>query len=150
MKKYLYKVAIWPLRLYWFLFRPVSHGVKCIVFRNDGKILFIQNTYGKGWWNFPGGGRKKDETAEAAVVREVSEEVGLDLKDLRMVGHFLSTLEYKRDNIDVFAARTDGEIYRTQAAEIKDHQWLNPSEPPLPLATVAKRALALLLDNRRP
>ena len=117
--------------------------MKCIIRRN-GKILFIRNTYGKGYWNFPGGGIEKGESPEEAVRREVKEEVGLPLNKVRHVGKFLSTLEYKKDNIDVFVADVNEEVLQIQKAEIRDYQRLALDNLPEPLATVAKRSLALL------
>ena len=50
--------------IYWFILRPKTFGVKCII-ENQGEILMIKNNYG-GWkkWMFPGGGIDKNETPE--------------------------------------------------------------------------------------
>ena len=50
----LYKLAH-PLRIaYWFVFRPHYRGAKVIV-RCGDELLFIRNSYGTGYWTFPGG-----------------------------------------------------------------------------------------------
>ena len=60
--------------------RPVV-GVGAVVMK-DGEVLLIQR--GKppkaGEWSLPGGGVELGETTEAAVLREVREETGLDVK----------------------------------------------------------------------
>lgn len=141
MKKYLYKFGIYPLRLYWFLFRPNGYGVKCVIQRPDSKVLFIKNTYGKGYWNFPGGHINRSETAEEAVKREVFEEVGIILDSVTLVVSFLSTLEHKRDHIAVFTAYTEAPVGSVQKSEIADFQWCHIDDYPKPLSGVAKMVL---------
>jgi len=147
MKKYIYKLALYPVKLYWFLFRPNGYGVKCIIKRNDGKILLIRNTYGSGSWNLPGGGVKKGESAEQAVRREVKEETGIILNTLQPIGAFLSTLEYKKDHINVFLAHTNSEIGEIDPGEISEAKWFSSGEFPQSLATVARQSLALLAST---
>lgn len=50
----------------------------------DGRVLVQQRPEGKawaGWWEFPGGKIDPAETPEAAVVRELAEELGLDITE---------------------------------------------------------------------
>lgn len=52
------------------------HVVAAII-KQDNKILATQRGYGefKDWWEFPGGKIEPDETPEAALVREIREEL---------------------------------------------------------------------------
>jgi 8-oxo-dGTP pyrophosphatase MutT (NUDIX family) len=142
MKRYIYKIAIWPVKLYWFIFRPQSYGVKCII-KKDGKILMIRNTYGKGWWNFPGGGIKKNENPEDAIVREVREELSVGVYGLKKIGEFLSTQEYKRDNVYVFYAEMNGSEITIDRNEVRDYKWVDPNALPTPISRVALKAIDL-------
>ena len=48
----------------------------------EGRVLLAQRPAGKpmaGLWEFPGGKLLPDETPEAALVRELSEELGVDI-----------------------------------------------------------------------
>jgi mutator protein MutT len=51
----------------------------------DGRILITQRSQEKhwaaGWWEVTGGGVAAGETSEQAIVRELAEEVGLDVAD---------------------------------------------------------------------
>ena len=49
---------------------------------HDGKILATQRGYGnyKGSWEFPGGKIEPGEAPEAALVREIHEELDADIK----------------------------------------------------------------------
>ncbi|MGF1619258.1 MAG: 8-oxo-dGTP diphosphatase MutT [Rhodomicrobiaceae bacterium] len=49
----------------------------------DGRILLTQRPEGKsmaGLWEFPGGKVEKGETPEAALIREIREELGIELR----------------------------------------------------------------------
>jgi 8-oxo-dGTP diphosphatase len=53
-----------------------------VVIRADGKVLIGQRPAGKpyaGWWEFPGGKREPGEDIDAALARELHEELGLDV-----------------------------------------------------------------------
>lgn len=61
------------------------NGVVCYI-RDNGRVLLQLKTadrFGGGWWNAPGGKLIDGETPLDAVVREVREETGLAVRDLR-------------------------------------------------------------------
>ena len=60
-------------------------GVGVIV-RKDGDILLgkRKNAHGAGGWQFPGGHLEYGESIEACAIREVFEETGLSIKNLRI------------------------------------------------------------------
>ena len=66
--------------------------VSAAIIINEDKILIAQRGYGdyKGYWEFPGGKREEGETGEAAVIREIKEELNLDIK----IDDFLITIDY--------------------------------------------------------
>ena len=60
-------------------------GVAIIVIK-DGKVLLgkRKNSHGSGTWHFPGGHLEFNESIEACARREVLEETGLRIKNIRL------------------------------------------------------------------
>jgi putative (di)nucleoside polyphosphate hydrolase len=56
------------------LYRP---NVAAILTRSDGQILIAERLRFRGAWQFPQGGVDDGETTEAALFREVDEEIGV-------------------------------------------------------------------------
>ena len=64
------------LRIYWRIAKPVTFGVRAVVQAQDGRVLLVKHTYDK-YWYLPGGAVKRGEAAEAALTRELREELGI-------------------------------------------------------------------------
>ena len=64
----------------------------CVVFtkEEEPKVLLIQrgNEPYKGCWAFPGGFMNMEETAEECAVRELKEETGLTVNQIRQIGAY--------------------------------------------------------------
>ncbi len=60
------------------------------VITKNGKVLLCRRRPGSGplggKWEFPGGKIEKGEKASDCLVREIKEELGVDIKDLRYIG----------------------------------------------------------------
>lgn len=59
--------------------------VSCAIIESDGKILAAQrgeNMRNAGKWEFPGGKIEEGESAEACIIREIKEELMIDIEVL--------------------------------------------------------------------
>lgn len=80
----------------------------CAITNDDGAILLIhRNTPGRTQWELPGGKIDDGEEPAVAAVREVSEELGLDVE----IVHGLGAQDFKEDGYTLsyiwFLARYD-------------------------------------------
>jgi mutator protein MutT len=139
----LIKIFFFFDKLCWFIFRPRTYGVKCVV-NSGSEILLIKNNYGMASWTFPGGKIKRGEIAEDAVKREVMEETGILVKNVRQIGQFESTREYKRDNITVFAGEAVNKELNIDHGEILEAKWFFLDNLP-EMSEIARK----ILDMRR-
>ena len=88
-------------------------------------------------WTFPGGRINKNETPEKAIKREVKEEVGLDVLDLKLLDSFISTAEYKKDKIYVFLAKSNKKDFKIDNIEILEANWFSINNIPELIGPIA-------------
>ena len=64
--------------------KPIVLVAACALIDTDNRILIAQRPEGKsmaGMWEFPGGKVEDGETPEAALIRELNEELGIETKE---------------------------------------------------------------------
>lgn len=96
----LLRIANTSRKLIWSVFRIVTVGVRVMVI-NGHSIILIKHSYKKGWF-FPGGGIKQGESLETAARREVFEELGIVLGDLKLFGAYTDFEDGRNDQVVVF------------------------------------------------
>ncbi len=58
----------------------------CVAILNEVKILMVRQTHQRRiFWTFPVGRIEPDETPYQAALREIKEELGLEVESLRML-----------------------------------------------------------------
>ncbi len=64
-------------------------AVDCVVL-HDGKVLLLKRAHEpfNGYWVLPGGHVERDETVEEAAVREMREELGIEVDIDKLIGVF--------------------------------------------------------------
>ncbi|WP_020662439.1 NUDIX domain-containing protein [Amycolatopsis benzoatilytica] len=91
-----------------------------IVFDDQGRLLLVQRGHepGKGLWSLPGGRVEPGETDFQAVVRELREETGLDVRPHTLAG---SVLRGRYDIHDYSCTLTGGTL--TPGDDAADARW---------------------------
>lgn len=102
--------------------------VVAAVIREGDKIFATARGYGefKGMWEFPGGKIEVGETPQQALVREIKEELEVDVE----VGELIDTIEYDYPTFHLsmncfWANIVSGELVLKEAA---DARWLRREE----------------------
>jgi putative (di)nucleoside polyphosphate hydrolase len=69
-------------------------NVGILLMRDDGRVFLGRRRGGKGW-QFPQGGVQRDEALEAALFRELREEIGLRPEQVELRGSTARWLRYR-------------------------------------------------------
>ena len=136
-------------RFYWRTFKPRTLGVRAMVIDGDGRIALVRHTYIPGW-HMPGGGVKKQESFEAAVARELREEVGVEAFTLeRVLGVYHNLREGKDDHVVVFVTRVPaGTLVRNaDRLEIAEAAWFALDLLPVGLSPATARRITEYRDG---
>ena len=114
----------------------------------EGRILLLRRSDGDNLWSFPGGGMELGKRAADAVMREVQEEIGLEIKPVALIGVY-SGPEYifaypNGDQVQpvilFFECRVVGGELRPDMQEIIGARYFGPEDelPPMHPCCVAK------------
>jgi len=135
-------------RLYLWLRRPLTVGVRGLVEEN-GRVLLVRHTYMPGWY-FPGGGVNKGETLEAALRRELREEVGVTFEGAAtVIGAYSNFREHKSDHI-VFYRTGPFSLAPVTNREIAEWGFFPLGAPPPETSPGTLRRIAELTGRAAP
>jgi len=134
--------AIQVLTLWWRLTKPCTIGVRGLVVNAAGELLLVRHSYGGRKWFLPGGGRRRGESPDETLVREMREETGLDVEALGLAGVYFYTGQFKRDHIYIFECQPVGGDLKPAGGEIADIGWFQPDALPANLMLGMARILA--------
>lgn len=129
----------------WPLFKLRFDGnvrTRCIV-RDDRELLLVRSTIGHQEWSLPGGGIKKGESEEDAVIREVFEETGLLLDEVKRIGEVSQNRDAINMTMAIFTAEANKHNVKKQIGEILEAGWFLVSDLPNPLSPTVLKALML-------
>jgi 8-oxo-dGTP diphosphatase len=112
-------------------------GVACLVTR-DGKYLLLRRrgSHGHGSWCPPGGHLDWGENVETCAAREVREETGLTVRDIRFLGITNDVFETEdRHYVTLWttAEAPEGEPSVAAPHEMDEIGWFAPDDLPAPL-----------------
>ena len=103
--------------------------VVAAIIHKDGKILATQRGYGdyKDFWEFPGGKIESGETPEEALVREIKEELLLDID----VEEYITTVEYDYPKFHLSMKCYKCSVLEGESPVLLEHEsmkWLSMDE----------------------
>ncbi len=130
-------------------FGPVA-AVGGLVVNDAGELLLVRRAKdpGKGMFGLPGGFIDRDETAEAALEREILEETGLTIRSAKLTMTHPNSYRYGGITVPVldlfFECRVvDASKLELVDGELSDWQWTRPTPEHLQQMAFHSNRLAL-------
>ncbi|MEI9929626.1 MAG: NUDIX domain-containing protein [Rhizomicrobium sp.] len=122
------------------LMAPVAYAA-CALVEKNGKILLARHSYVAGWL-LPGGGVQRGETPDAAILRELKEEIGLVRASPPELFGLYSRNAGWATNVIVLYHFRDAEFLFRPNWEIREVQFAEPGNPPQGTPNTVRRRLA--------
>lgn len=107
--------------------------VGALIFNDEGQILLVQTHKWHHKFGLPGGKIEQGETAEKALIREIQEEVGLNISHIRfeLLQEVIFSPEFYKPMHFIFlnyTCRASGQQTVVLNDEAQSYQWLLPTD----------------------
>ncbi len=106
-----------------------------ITLNNKNEILLVRRI-DSGLWSLPGGTKKKEETSEECLKREIKEELGVVVRDI----DFFQTLDDKKCKASYYTGEISGNIL-LEEKELSSYEWFRKDDFPQILAYYQKEVV---------
>lgn len=100
--------------------------VVAAIFVQEEKILAMKRAAHKplpGKWEFPGGKIENNESAEEALIREIKEELDVDINQLELFDHSITLLPDWEVDLSCFLVQTKS--FPTESTDHDEMRWLD-------------------------
>jgi 8-oxo-dGTP pyrophosphatase MutT (NUDIX family) len=121
---------------------PSILGVSAAVFDGEGRVLLVRHSYIPGW-HLPGGGVDRGEHPDAAIRRELAEEVGLSGGTVRFAGLYARKAGWVSAPV-AFYRVDDAVVNFRPNLEVRAISFADPLSPPPGTAAGTLRRMAEL------
>ncbi|MDD4902396.1 MAG: NUDIX domain-containing protein [Patescibacteria group bacterium] len=128
-------------------------GLGVIIVNQEGKILIgkRKNSHAP-YYSIPGGHLDPGETFEAGAIREIKEEMNLDLKDPKVIA-VTNNLETYRDeglhyiSIILLVTEFSGDLKNMEPEKCEEWLWVDPNHLPSPHFDASRMGVACYLEK---
>lgn len=124
-----YRVAYQGARIYWRIARPSNRGALVTIW-HQGRVLLVQNSY-VSYRSLPGGYVRSGESPLDAAVRELKEEISLDVRadELKPALDHTHVWEGRNDHVVIFRLDVDvAPMVQVDNREVVSAKWFSPEE----------------------
>ncbi|MEY4514371.1 MAG: hypothetical protein RLZZ450_6493 [Pseudomonadota bacterium] len=138
------------MRTYWRVRRPTTKGALVAIW-SQGEVLLVRNSY-VPYYSAPGGYVRPTESAREAALRELLEEVGVEVRpeELELALDVTHEWEGKLDHVQIFNLQvSERPSVQIDHREVIEATWFSPS-PVLALPKVfppLRRVIAAKADG---
>jgi mutator protein MutT len=111
--------------------KPIVHVVAALIFDDHNRLIITRRPEGKhlaGMWEFPGGRIEPDETPQQALVREIREELNLEIEVGALYYQDLFEYDVKSVDISFFHCRQKNTADEPQAVEVAEWKRVRLSQ----------------------
>ncbi|MCR4284388.1 MAG: NUDIX domain-containing protein [Parcubacteria group bacterium] len=139
-------------KIYWFIFRPTTIGVRLLNIYNN-EVLLVKHTYSSSWY-LPGGGAKNGIDIIDSLKREIKEELNIDLNEGQLssadlFGVYDNFQEYKNDYIFLFILdNLKLNLTKAKNIEIEEAGYFNINNLPGSISAGTKRRINEFLSRK--
>lgn len=136
-------------RLWWWRkTRRTVRGCSVIAANPLGQVMLVRHSYYlKQVWMLPGGGLAAGESPMSAATRELAEEVGCTLADVRYLGTFTLNRNGWTNLIELVSGTTV-DLPQPDGREIADAQFFSPHTLPEPTSRPSQQMIDRWLANQ--
>jgi 8-oxo-dGTP pyrophosphatase MutT (NUDIX family) len=120
---------------------PVAFGASALLVDKTGKIALARHSYMSGL-SLPGGGVKRGEPPEQAILRELREELGTVRADPPVLFGLYTRRSGWATNVIALYHLTNAEIAFRPSLEVREIVFIDPHTPPPETSTGTLRRLA--------
>ncbi|MDA5549747.1 NUDIX domain-containing protein [Yersinia massiliensis] len=132
----------------------VMVGVGVIIVNQQGDILLGKRcSQHAPYWSIPGGHMEVGESFEQAAIREVFEETGLDINNIKVIALCNNIATWREEgkhtvSVCLLTQHTSGQPELKEPEKCQQWVWCNPHELPEPHFEASRNAIDLWLNQQ--
>lgn len=114
-----------------------------VITNDEGQVLLLDHLIRpKSGWGLPGGFLDRSEQPDDAVRREIREETGLELYNLKML-----RVRTVGTHVEIIFRARSNDTPEVKSREIKGFGWFEPSKLPERMSLAQKRLIESVLSH---